>query len=70
MKELLALLAGLAVLALAYWHIRPQVMEKPKPTHSTVDWESLGRAIENIEGRCVYGEMPEIQFTLYYCKED
>jgi len=31
MKELLALLAGLAVLALAYWHIRPQVMEQDKP---------------------------------------
>lgn len=31
MKELLALLAGLAVLALAYWHLSPKAMEKPVP---------------------------------------
>jgi len=31
MKELLALILGLSILAFAYWQIRPQVMEKPVP---------------------------------------
>ena len=31
MKELLALILGLAVLAFAYWILSPKVMEKPVP---------------------------------------
>jgi hypothetical protein len=29
MKELLALILGLSILAFAYWHLSPKVMEKP-----------------------------------------
>lgn len=41
MKELLALTAGLAILALAYWHIRPQVMEDVEPTESQICEEEI-----------------------------
>jgi hypothetical protein len=29
MRNLIALITGLAVLAFAYWHLSPKVMEKP-----------------------------------------
>jgi len=29
MKELLALIVGLSILAFAYWHLSPKVMEQP-----------------------------------------
>ena len=29
MKELLALILGLSILAFAYWHLSPKVMEQP-----------------------------------------
>jgi hypothetical protein len=36
-----------------------------------VDLESLEILIEEIEvGSCLYGEMPEIQFSLYYCRKE
>jgi hypothetical protein len=31
MRNLIALVTGLAVLAFAYWHLSPKVMEKPVP---------------------------------------
>jgi hypothetical protein len=31
MRNLIALITGLAILAFAYWHLSPKVMEKPVP---------------------------------------
>lgn len=70
MKELLALLAGLLILALAYWHIRPQVMEQDKPYLWTPavcfpDTYMIRKFLPVCE--CAGLELPEYQMSVFVC---
>lgn len=68
MKELLALLAGLLILALAYWHISPQVIEWQPVEFEDIDKEELFSLMP--KGTCWGVEMEEINRSIFYCKED
>ena len=68
MKELLALILGLAILAFAYWQIRPQVMEWQPVEFEDVDKAELFELMP--EGTCWGVQMDELQRSIFYCKED
>jgi hypothetical protein len=71
MKEYILTIIIISVLfTFGFCSTRAEEIEPVRWADPTIDWESLDIAIENIEGECVYGEMPEIQFGLYFCKED
>ena len=71
MKEYIFAIVIIAVLfTFTLCSTRASEIEVVRWANPSIDWESLDIAIENIEGECVYGEMPEIQFSLYFCKED
>jgi len=68
MKELLALICGLAILAFAYWQIRPQVMEWQPVGFEEIDKTELFELMP--EGTCWGVQMDELQRSIFYCKED
>jgi len=68
MKELLALILGLAILAFAYWHLRPKVMEWQPVEFEDVDKAELFELMP--EGTCWGVQMDELQRSIFYCKED
>ena len=70
MKELLMLITILALLfGFGFCSTRASEIEPVRWADPKIDWASLDTAIDGLEG-CVYGEMEEIQFSLYFCKED
>jgi len=68
MKEwIMFIIVLIMLLTFGYCSLRADDMTRI--TKPAVDWESLEILIEEIEiGSCLYGEMPEIQFSLYYCR--
>ena len=68
MKELLALLAGLAILGFAYCNIRPQVIEWQPVEFEDIDRAELFELMP--EGTCWGAQMDELQRSIFYCKED
>lgn len=70
MKELLALILGLSILAFAYWQIRPQVMEQEKPYLWTPvvcfpDTYMIHKMLPVCE--CAGLELPEYQMSVFVC---
>jgi len=68
MKELLALILGLSILAFAYWHLSPKVMEWQPVEFEDVDKDELFRIMP--EGTCWGVELHELKRSIFYCKED
>jgi len=68
MKELLALILGLSILAFAYWNLRPKVMEWQPVEFEDVDKAELFELMP--EGTCWGVQMDELQRSIFYCKED
>lgn len=68
MKELTALIIGLAILALAYWQISPKVREWQPVEFEDVDKDELLRLMP--EGTCWCVELHELKRSIFYCNED
>ena len=68
MKELLALILGLSILAFAYWQISPKVREWQPVEFEDVDKDELFRIMP--EGTCWGVQICELQRSIFYCKED
>ena len=68
MKELLALIIGLSILALAYWYLSPKVMEWQPVEFEDIDRAELFELMP--EGTCWGVQMDELQRSIFYCKED
>lgn len=72
MKELTMTIIVLAtIFSFGYCSTRADEIEPVRWAEPTIDRESLDLIIEESaeNGVCIYGEMPEINFSLYYCKE-
>ena len=70
MKELLALILGLSILAFAYWHLSPKVMEQDKPYLWTPvvcfpDTYMIRKMLPVC--RCAGLELPEYQMSVFVC---
>jgi len=70
MRTILALILGLSILAFAYWHIRPQVMEQDKPYLWTPvicfpDTYMIRKFLPACE--CAGLELPEYQMSVFVC---
>lgn len=66
MKELLALILGLSILAFAYWQISPKVREWQPVEFEDVDKDELFRIMP--EGTCWGVQICELQRSIFYCK--
>lgn len=68
MRNLIALILGLSILAFAYWHLSPQVKEWQPVEFEDVDKAELFELMP--EGTCWGVQMDELQRSIFYCKED
>jgi len=68
MRNLIALILGLSILAFAYWQIRPQVMEWQPVGFEEIDKAELFELMP--EGTCRGVQICELQRSIFYCKED